>query len=279
MLPLRMEDLDSPRKKGWAQDQALADLRWLGIDWDGDVLVQTHRRTAHVEALDALIEAGQVYPCACSRRDVEVAQVAPHAEDEMQYSGACRDRFASAEEAHALASRPVAWRYRVQPGVVPFDDAVRGHVDGNPQEVGGDFVVGRWAPETGHQPGYQLAVVVDDAAQGVDVVIRGDDLLSSTPRQVLLQRALGLPALDYVHLPLVVGADGRRLAKRHGDTRILAYREAGLAAGRIKAWAAAVSGLDADVFDDPVGAAFTWDQVLRTPVVVPSHAAEDGPGF
>ena len=276
-LPLRMEDLDSPRKKPWAHDQALEDLRWLGVDWDGPVLVQSTRHLAHVAALNTLIGAGAVYPCSCSRKDVVSAQGAPHAEDELQYPGTCRGRWAGPEDAFADVHRPVAWRFRVTPCPVPFDDAIQGRVELDPASSGGDFVVARWTPDRWHQVGYQLAVVVDDAAANVDTVIRGDDLVPSTPRQILLQRALGLPTPSYAHLPLVVGEDGRRLAKRHGDTRIAAYREAGVTSDRIRRWIASTSGVLPSALDDPKPDVIRWSLVPRQPVVVRSHPVPDGP--
>ena len=224
-LPLRMEDIDSPRKKPWAAEQALDDLRWLGLDWDGPPLVQSTRVSAHVEALDRLVKAGVVYPCSCSRRDVAAAQSAPHEEDGLVYPGTCRDRFSDPLDAFQVAGRPVAWRFWTPSEPLTFDDHVRGQITLDPAAVGGDFVLGRWDPETGTLPGYQLAVVVDDAVQEVDLVVRGDDLVSSTPRQILVQRALGLRTPEYAHVPLVTGTDGRRLAKRHGDSRLAILRE------------------------------------------------------
>ena len=267
-LPLRMEDIDSPRKKSWAAEQALDDLRWIGIDWDGEPLVQSSRAAAHVSALEGLIEAGAVYPCACTRKDVAEAQSAPH-EDGRRYPGTCRDRFAGPEEAFASAGRPVAWRFQAPPGDVTFRDGLRGDTAVDPSMSGGDFVVARWCPDQGHQVGYQLAVVVDDAFQGVDVVIRGDDLLDSAARQILLQRSLGLASPEYVHVPLVVGEDGRRLAKRHGDTKISSLRDAGSPARTVQEWIASTSGFDVSAFDRPEACAFGWGMVPRGPVVWP----------
>lgn len=267
-LPLRIEDIDSPRKKVWAVQQALDDLRWLGLDWDGPPLLQTSRHDAHVAALEALIDDGHVYACACSRKDVVAAQSAPHADEELTYPGTCRDRFDGPEAAFAEANRPVAWRFRAPPGLLSFEDGFRGPVSIDPSASGGDFVVGRWSPDEGHQPGYQVAVVVDDAFQHVDTVIRGDDLLTSAARQMLVQRALGLAEPGYVHVPLVVGHDGRRLAKRHGDTRIASFRQAGRSAAGIRDWIARTSGFQASAFDEPEGSLFTWNVLPRERVVV-----------
>lgn len=267
-LPLRIEDIDSPRKKLWAVDQALDDLTWLGIDWDDAPLIQSSRLPAHVAALERLLADGRIYACSCSRKDVEAAQSAPHAEDELTYPGTCRDRHATPEAAHDSVGRPVALRFRADAGPVTFDDGVRGSVTLDPSRAGGDFVVARWAPDTGFTPGYQLAVVVDDADDGIDLVIRGDDLLSSVPRQLLIQDALGLPHPSYVHLPLVVGEDGRRLAKRHGDTRLSTWRERGDGPERVQTWIAKISGFDPRAWADPEVSGFSWDAVPRERVVV-----------
>ena len=276
-LPLRIEDIDSPRKKPGATELLLEDLRWLGIDWDGAPLIQSTRHAEHVRALDQLIANNLVYACACSRKDVESAQSAPHAEDDLVYPGTCRGKYNSAEQASAVVSRPVALRFRVPKGVLAFEDEFLGLVRLDPSVHGGDFVVARFDPATGYAPGYQLAVVVDDAAQEIDFVIRGDDLLTSTPRQRLLQTALGFTHPATAHLPLVVGADGRRLAKRHGDTRIASYREEGVPASRIRAWVAKTSGFPEKSFQDPTACRFSWDAVPRGAVVVPAHDLRAGP--
>ena len=232
-LILRTEDLDHPKHKAGAAAQAIGDLRWLGFDWDEEH-VQSSRTGLYAAAIRRLRGKGLAYPCVCSRRDVEAAQSAPHDGDQLHYPGTCRDRFASWDDALAHLNpnpqdgcpvRLPCWRFRVPEGsVVSFSDAFAG---GYSMDVGarlGDFPLAR--DENG--AGYALAVVVDDADMGVTEVVRGDDLLPATPQQILLYRALGLEPPDFFHLPLVVGADGRRLAKRHGDTRIAAFRESGM---------------------------------------------------
>jgi glutamyl-tRNA synthetase len=220
---LRIEDIDSPRVKAGAADQACADLRWLGLDWDEGPVVQTARLPLYQEALVRLQAQERVYPCTCSRGDIERAASAPHSEHEGPvYPGTCARHRAA--DAAALAGRPHAWRFRVGRGPWSFADRCRGFTAVDFGAMGGDFVV--W--KSASTPAYQLAVVVDDAAQGVTEVIRGDDLLPSTPRQLLLYEALGLTPPTFAHVPLVVGADGRRLAKRHGDTRLAALRAAGV---------------------------------------------------
>jgi glutamyl-tRNA synthetase len=225
---LRIEDIDSPRVKAGAAEQARADLRWLGLDWDGAPVVQTARLPLYEAALRELKARGLVYPCTCTRADVERAASAPHAEHEGPvYPGTCSAR--RPEDVDALGDRPFCWRFRVPERSPAFVDGFRGPTALDLRAAGGDFVVWKAARSPGQAstPAYQLAVVVDDAEQGVTEVVRGDDLVPSTPRQLLLYAALGLPAPAFAHVPLVVGADGRRLAKRHGDTRLAALRAAG----------------------------------------------------
>ncbi|HLL91224.1 MAG TPA: tRNA glutamyl-Q(34) synthetase GluQRS [Tepidisphaeraceae bacterium] len=243
---LRIEDLDGPRVKRGADAAAIDDLRWLGIDWDNGPVYQSTRTTAYAQAIDRLLAGGDAYACVCSRREVDAAASAPHADDgSAVYPGTCRGRFASVADARAAAGagRAPAVRFHARPGErVTVDDAVAGRVEFDVAGRLGDFVVAK-ADGT---PAYQLAVVVDDAAAGVTHVVRGDDLLDSTPRQMLLYRALGLAdrVPRYAHLPLVVGADGRRLAKRHGDTRLSTYRAAGVGPGRVLALLARWCGIE-----------------------------------
>ncbi|MCD4824894.1 MAG: tRNA glutamyl-Q(34) synthetase GluQRS, partial [Phycisphaerae bacterium] len=227
----RMEDLDTPRTKTGAADQAIDELRWLGLTWDGPVVQQSDRFQAYRSALEALIEAGCAYPCVCSRSDVAAAASAPHAEDNgPAYPGTCRGKFASATDAQQQTGRPVAWRARHPAAPVTFTDAIAGPQSFDMRQTCGDFVVFR----NEGIASYQLAVVVDDAQAGVNQIVRGDDLLESTSRQIHLQRILGLSGeVAYYHLPLVTGPDGRRLAKRHGDTRLAAYIQRGTSVNRM----------------------------------------------
>ena len=235
---LRMEDLDHPRDKPGASAQAIEDLRWLGFDWDEEY-VQSERTDIYRAAIERLRAAGLAYPCVCSRRDVAAAQSAPHDGEQLRYPGTCRGRFASWAEAAAAKGAAPCWRFATSPGsLIAFDDEFAGRVSQDVWERLGDFPLAR--DENG--AGYTLSVVVDDAAMGVTEVVRGDDLLAATPAQILLQTALGLPTPTYCHVPLVVGADGRRLAKRHGDTRIAAFRCAGVRPAAIIGRLAATCG-------------------------------------
>ena len=223
-LALRIEDIDSPRVKPGATEAIFDDLKWLGLDWDGEPVVQTERLPHYEDALCRLQQDELVYPCTCTRSDVAEAASAPHHENAtVAYPGTCANRRVA--DAASLAGRPFAWRFRVADSPA-FIDGFRGETRIDINRLGGDFVV--W--KSAGTPAYQLAVVVDDAAMGITEVVRGDDLVESTPRQLLLYRALGLSPPRFVHVPLVIGPDGRRLAKRHGDTRLASLRTAGVRA-------------------------------------------------
>lgn len=228
-VAVRIEDIDSPRIKAGAAEQALADLRWLGLDWDGEPVVQTARLPLYEAALDQLKRRELVYPCTCTRSDIAAAASAPHAEHEGPvYPGTCAYRTAADAVSLAAAGTRFAWRFRVTDSPA-FVDGFHGETHIDLKQTGGDFVVWKAAGT----PAYQLAVVVDDADMGITEVLRGDDLIPSTPRQILLYRALGLVPPRFAHVPLVVGADGRRLAKRHGDTRLSTLRAGGMQADEL----------------------------------------------
>jgi glutamyl-tRNA synthetase len=227
---LRIEDLDASRARPQASRVILVDLRWLGLDWDEgpDVggpcapYVQSERTGLYHSALECLKAAEMVYPCTCTRADIARAASAPHSEEEgPSYPGTCSDR--SARDAEALGDRSFAWRFRVPPGAIAWQDLFLGQMEVDPARSGGDFIVARH----NDGPSYQLAVVVDDAAMGINQVIRGADLVTSTPRQVLLYQALGRPSPTFGHVPLAVSPDGRRLAKRANALRLSTLRETG----------------------------------------------------
>ncbi len=268
---LRIEDIDSPRVKLWATQQAIDDLRWLGLDWDEgpDVdgghgpYVQTERRQLYDAALQRLIQADQVYPCTCTRTDIDAAASAPHETiDGPIYPGTC----ANWRYGHELPLEGTyCWRFRTRDCNVAIHDRLCGVKAMNVPKQLGDFPVTR----KNLQAAYQLAVVVDDETMGITEVVRGDDLFPSAFRQVALINALGYKSPEYVHVPLVVGADGRRLAKRHGDTRLSQYREQGVKPEQIIGWAAHSAGLTAD--ERPVPAYslvtdFDWGRVSRNVV-------------
>lgn len=201
---LRVEDLDRVREG--AEQGQLDDLRALGLDWDGPVVRQSERGTLHDAAIDRLTREGRTFPCFCTRREVREAASAPHVPPGA-YPGTCRDLDAE-ERAERARERPPALRLRSDVGSWTVEDLLHGHFEGAVD----DLVLRR----NDGVAAYNLAVVVDDADQGVDQVVRGDDLLSSSPRQAHLAHLLGHRQPVYAHVPLAVNPEGARLAKRDG---------------------------------------------------------------
>jgi glutamyl-tRNA synthetase len=229
---MRMEDLDRARVVRGSAEGIIHDLRWLGLDWDEgpDIggpyapYAQSERRERYDAAFERLRVEGRVYPCFCSRKDIQSAVSAPQAPgDEARYPGTCRD-LSPAETARRIASGGApAWRFRVHPAdIPPFTDREHGPYEPDPISLG-DFVVRR----ADGVPAYQLAVVVDDIAMGITEVVRGEDLLASTVRQLLLYRAFGATPPAFAHVPLLLGDDGVRLSKRHHGVTLRELRDAG----------------------------------------------------
>jgi glutamyl-tRNA synthetase len=206
---LRIEDLDSGRVRTHFEAEQLADLAAIGLDWDGDVVRQSARTGHYADALGDLDAAGLLYPCWCTRAEIREAASAPHGMlPEGAYPGTCRRLTPEQRREREASGRPPALRVDAGAAVVGFRDRVRGEQDG----VVDDFVVRR----NDGAYAYNLAVVVDDGLQGVREVVRGEDLLDSTPRQLWLAARLGFEGPSHAHVPLVLGTDGARLAKRHG---------------------------------------------------------------
>jgi glutamyl-tRNA synthetase len=238
---LRMEDIDPERSRPEFAEAAMRDLRWLGLDWDeGPDLggafgpyTQSQRLHLYDDAIARLTAAGRVYPCFCTRKELRELAGAPHTphtphtpmagDGSAAYPGACRD-LSPSERARKLAEgRKPALRLNCGAEAIRFRDLIAGPQEMTLVACGGDFALRR----SDGVVAYQLAVVVDDAAMGITQVARGEDILTSTPRQILLQRLLGLPTPEYAHLPLVLDHAGERLAKRHGSLALAALREAG----------------------------------------------------
>lgn len=231
---VRVEDLDRQRVRPGVEEGQLADLSALGLDWDGEVVRQSERMGLYAEAVSHLDGEGLLYPCYCTRAEIRTASSAPHGITG-RYPGTCR-RLSESERAERESSgRPPALRVRAEGTRVAFEDRLLGHCE---HEVD-DFVVRR----NDGSPAYQLAVVVDDADQGIGEVVRGADLADSTPRQLLLAGLLGLDAPRHAHVPLVLGPDGRRLAKRHGAVTLDDRRALGESPGEVLAWMAVSLGL------------------------------------
>jgi glutamyl-tRNA synthetase len=230
---LRVEDLDRSRVRPGIEETQLSDLRALGLDWDGPAVRQSERLELYEDATVRL-EAGELlYPCYCTRAEIRAAASAPHGISAAErYPGTCRELTAAQRAEHEAAGRPPALRVRSEDVRIAFQDRLLGRIE----EDVDDFVVRR----NDGTFSYQLAVVVDDAAQGIGEVVRGADLVDSTPRQILLARLLGLPEPTYTHVPLVLGPDGQRLAKRHGAVA-LSDRPEG--PDEVRSWMARTLGL------------------------------------
>ncbi|HEX2059483.1 MAG TPA: tRNA glutamyl-Q(34) synthetase GluQRS [Thermoanaerobaculia bacterium] len=211
---VRMEDIDTPRVVPGSAEEILAALRRYGLEWDGEIVWQSKRTALYEVALQRLRERNLVYDCACSRADLARAASAPLGAEAV-YPGTCRNGIAPGKTPRAI-------RFRAPDEVIAFDDRIRGRIEENVARTTGDFVVRR----ADGLFAYQLAVVVDDAEQGVTQVVRGADLLASTPRQIALQRALGYPTPEYAHVPLVVNPDGTKLGKRDGALPLPSLDEA-----------------------------------------------------
>jgi glutamyl-Q tRNA(Asp) synthetase len=201
---LRMDDLDTPRQVSGMADDILRTLEDFGLEWDGEVTWQSRHRDAYRQAFEQLQQQGVIYPCCCSRKEIAQTASAPRPDDDtVPYPGTCRDGMLPGAQVRS-------WRVRVTDAELCFEDHRRGRICQDLSQGCGDFALRRGDGEFA----YQLAVVVDDALTGVNQVVRGDDLLASTPRQIYLQRLLGLPQPQYCHLPLVTGPGGEKLSKR-----------------------------------------------------------------
>ncbi|MGO4250347.1 tRNA glutamyl-Q(34) synthetase GluQRS [Paenarthrobacter sp. RAF54_2] len=237
---LRVEDLD--RARSGAEAEQLRDLEAIGVSWDAAVVRQTERGALYEEAISRLTAEGRTYECFCTRREIQEAPSAPHS-PQGAYPGTCR-RLSEAEREIRRASRPASIRLRSDAAEWAVEDQLHGPYVG----VVDDFVLRRNDGVTA----YNLAVVVDDAAQGIDQVVRGDDLLPSTPRQAYLATLLGLPVPEYAHVPLVVNHDGVRLAKRDGAVTLGDLAAVGVSAERVRDLLLESLGLPAGSLEDAV---------------------------
>lgn len=225
---LRIEDLDTTRSRERFVAEQLADLHALGIDWDGEPVRQSERGGLYSEAIKQLRDKGLVYECFCTRAEIREAASAPHGDlPEGAYPGTCRELSAAERERRLATGRDPALRVRADGARVDFEDRFAGRRSGRVD----DFVIRR----NDGIHAYNLAVVVDDAEQGIGEVVRGTDLLDSTARQIWLGRRLDLPPMrSWAHVPLVLGEDGKRLAKRQGVATLAGRRERGASAAEVR---------------------------------------------
>ena len=261
---LRVEDLDPRTQSGPWTELLLDDLRWLGLEWDGDPVYQHDRVERYREAVGRLSAAGLTYPCFCTRAELHAAS-APHASDGTPvYTGTCRD-LTPEEISARSATRPPAVRLRVPDGddprgTIAFEDRVYGTQRQVLAQECGDFLVRR----SDGVFAYQLAVVVDDADMGVTEVVRGCDLMSSTPRQIYLERLLDLSEPAYAHIPLLLAPDGRRLAKRDRDLDMGELRTRFGTPAALLGWLAGIAGLAPDTAPrsaSQLAETFSWETV------------------
>ena len=271
-LVLRLEDLDPDRCKPEYCRQMEEDFRWLGLDWDmggsqgGEEYFQSRRRAVYEAYMEKLDREGLLYPCYCSRGELHAAQ-APHASDgTVLYPGTCRDLTPEQRAERERGRRP-ALRVRVPEETVGFTDGRMGAYEEQLSRDCGDFILRR----SDGVHGYQLAVVVDDGLMGINEVVRGRDLLQSTPRQIWLQRKLGFSLPSYYHTPLLTTPDGRRLSKRDADLDLGAIRASGVRPEAVVGWLAFRLGLLERW--EPVAArelvgCFAWERVIGTDLVV-----------
>ncbi|MCB2157032.1 tRNA glutamyl-Q(34) synthetase GluQRS [bacterium] len=263
---LRVEDLDAPRVREGAEQQQLEDLRGLGIDWDEEPLRQSERSNLYAEALEKLIAAGWAYPCFCSRKDIQLALSAPHSEDGIiGYPGTCSKLSNDEANERIVDGLQHSYRLRVEDSDFPYSDLFVGELIVNLQRICGDFVIKRGDGLFA----YQLACAVDDSRSGVTEVLRGDDLLDSGARQAWVLHCLDLPIPQYLHIPLMLGEDGRRLSKRSGDDDLTAFLNGGYDAAAIRSYLAHTLGqceVGERVTMDQLTARFDLDRVPREPV-------------
>ena len=278
---LRLEDIDPDRARPEFAVEILRDLRWLGLDWDeGPDLPgtcgpyeQSARLAAYAEALKRLERAGHVYPCFCTRKELRSLASAPHAGDGSPiYPGTCRGLNPDDRETLLRQGRQPALRLRCDDVSIAFDDLLAGPQQLSLHGCGGDFALRR----SDGVFAYQLAVVLDDIAMDITQVVRGDDILSSTPRQIFLYRLLGAPSPQYAHLPLVLDHLGERLAKRHNSLTLDALRTMGVSAPAITgylAWRAGFIETPRPCAPQDLLQYFAFPRLTREPVRLPEDIA------
>lgn len=262
-MVLRIEDLDPDRCRSEYAETLKDDLRWLGLDWDREQTPQSLRTAAYAREFDKLADLGLVYPCYCTRGELHAAS-APHASDgRVLYAGTCRHLT---EAQRAEKTKKPAWRLAVPDRVYGYTDGLQGYYEENLAAACGDFIIRR----ADGVYAYQLAVVNDDGDGGVTQVVRGMDLLDSTPRQLYLYELLGLKAPEFYHVPLLTASDGRRLSKREKDLDLGALRKTHTPEqllGKL-AHLAGVLERPEPASAKEIAAVFDWKQVKTKPIIM-----------
>lgn len=279
---LRMEDIDPDRAREAYAVGLMCDIEWLGLDWDEgpdkggphQPYVQSARLDRYAQVLQGLVAAGHVYPCYCTRKELRSLAGAPHPGDAgAAYPGTCRGLSAEERQGREQEGRSASMRVHWPDVAFRFDDLLHGPQSGGSASSGGDFAVRR----SDGVFAYQLAVVVDDIDMGVTQVVRGDDLMCCTPRQLLLYHLLGARPPSYLHVPLLLDAEGQRLAKRHRSLEIRALREAGVPAAHVTgylAWCAGLAPYPQPLAPEACLDRFDIGVLPRGPVTIPANITE-----
>jgi len=260
---LRIEDTDTARSSNEMTEQILRSLKWLGIVWHGEPVIQSQNTGRHKSVCRELLDRGLSYPCFCTQE--ELAQRRNKSGSYM-YDGKCRNLSKSEQKSRMEAGEPYVLRFKVEEGVTEFYDHVRGQVKVNNTEID-DFVILR----SDGTPVYQIAVVVDDHDMGITHVIRGDDHLSNTPKQILIYKAMGWDIPEFAHIPMILGPDKKRLSKRHGAASVEEYRDMGVLAPALVNYLALLGWSPGDNREimslDEMTEAFSIDKVSKNPAV------------
>jgi len=253
IVHLRIDDIDPRRSRREYAGAIIRDIAWLGLDWDGEKIFQSSRQSRYKSALSALKNQGAVYPCFCTRKELRSLAGAPHREDQgPPYPGTCATLDKKTQKKLIASGKAYSLRLRCPDAPIAFEDIIQGQQLFTRQEYGGDFPIvrsdGVWA--------YQLATAVDDAEMGVNFIMRGRDLLTSTPRQIVIAQKLKFPIPQYAHIPLLLDGNGERLAKRHKALSLALLREQGVRPERITGILAMLAGIN------PMGFALAPWQLL-----------------
>jgi len=260
---LRIEDTDTARSSREMTQQILRSLEWLGIAWDEDPVMQSANTDRHKQVCGGLYEKGCCYPCFCTKEELEQRR---KESGSYRYDGTCRDLTAREQKQRMESGQPYILRFKVEPGETVFDDMVRGTVRVDNSEID-DFVILR----SDSTPVYQIAVVVDDHDMGITHVVRGDDHISNTPKQILLYRAMGWDVPVFAHIPMILGPDKKRLSKRHGAASVEEYKDMGIMPEALVNYLALLgwsAGDDRELFSmEELARVFSIERIVKNPAV------------